>query len=147
MAESLVAASIKEDKFAQALVEHNGNASAAYKVLNPNVTDKSAGTLGARMLARVGNNKIEQVLEDIGATPKIVLGEALNRANKSKGCRDYLDTARLLAKVGGWGAEKQGLNINLNDNTLEVVDIVRVRLKQKRKENVIDAEIVTPTAS
>ena len=135
MPESTAGAAIKEAKFAQALVAHNGNATEAYKVISPDVTHKSAGTLGARMLARVGCSQIEQTLKDIGATPDIVLAEALNRANKSKGVRDYLDTARLLAKVGGWGDQKSGININLNDNTLEVVDIVRVRLRKASKDS------------
>lgn len=137
-----IGAEIKEAKFAKALVEHNGNATQAYKAISPNVTSESAAVLGSKLLRNIHRSSIEQTLKEIGATPDFVLGEALKRAKNSKKDAHFLNTAKFLAKVGGWDQPKKGLNLNIDGDSLEVIDVVRVRLKKKKPVEAEDAEVV-----
>jgi hypothetical protein len=146
-------------QFTKALVENAGNAGKAYQSVKPDVTYQSAQTLGARtvkQLSLVQGLNINKVLEDIGATPKAVLGAAWESASKSKKTSDKVNVARLLAKIGAWDQNKDIFAGITNNIDTEVIDIVRVRLKKSRKEqpeiiesraDVIDASIVDTTTN
>lgn len=139
-------------KFTQELVNNGGNVGKAYKAVKPDVTDQSAQTLGSRTLKQfsvVQGLNINKVLEEIGATPKAVLGAAWESASKSKKTSDKVNVARLLAKIGAWDQNKDVFAGITNNIDTEVIDIVRVRLKKSRKDkpNIIDADVVEPSTN
>jgi hypothetical protein len=133
---------IREARFIRALAE-NASAKAAYKAVNPHVTDNSARVMGSRELAKIDHEDINALYKRIGCTKDVVIAGVWDRMKKTRKDSDYLKGSVFLGKVGGWDANKSPF-ADLLARDMDLVEIIKVRLRKrsdkKDLDNIIDVD-------
>lgn len=121
---------IKEAKFLKALVEHTGNATEAYKAIQPHVTRGSAEVGGSKALGELRNSDITVLFEQIGCTKEAVISDLWTRMKNAKDA-DFIKGTVVLAKVGGWEVKRDDWK-TLLDRDMDLVEVVKIRLRKSK---------------
>jgi hypothetical protein len=137
---------IKNTKFIKALVDTGGNASEAYKAVNPSVTDHSARVMGSRALANVDTEDINALYKRIGCTKDVVLKQLYERMQKTRKDETYIKGAVLLAKIGGWETKNSPF-ADLLARDMDLVEIIKIRLSKRSNTKPLDKVIDVDNSS
>ncbi len=137
----------KQKKFANKLVECEGNASKAVRESYPNIKTESAQrTMGNKLITQCPNVvlEVEKIMSRQGLTVDKLTGK-LNElvttgdgSNSNKAIRTSLELLRMIGS---------GVNVNVQVNTMtpESIDIMRTALANRFKQD--DLVIDTPPVS
>lgn len=140
--ENAVQKEIKEAKFIEALVDNAGQINEAYKAIRPQVNDNSARSLGSKELAKISNDDTKALLVKVGCTKEAVLQGIWERMEKTKQLGQYVRGADVICKIGGFYTPPTNKLQELMDNNLDLVEIIKIRLKRKDSNNLEQKDVI-----
>lgn len=131
---------IKEAKFIKALVDTGGNLTEAYKATRPQVTRDSANVLGSKALSAISKDDTREILTRVGCTKEAVLQGIWDRMKTTKKLGEYTKGAQVVCKIGGYYTPSNGLLKDLMNSDVDLVEIIKIRLKSKPKNDLQQKE-------
>jgi len=144
--ENALQKNIREAKFIGALIDNGGVIKDAYKATRPRVKDTTACSMGSQTLSKINIGEINTILDGFGCSKVVALSGLWERMQRDRTVAGYGRGVDIIAKIAGWYAPKDQLRDLIADG-LDLVEIVKVRLRKSSDTKHIDKAIDIPSTS